>query len=161
MASETTDAPSKKKGFLVPLLALLVGGALAVGLTQVGPVAALLGASPTAAAVTDTTPPPPEYGAFAELPGIVVNPRGTGGRRYLMVKVGVEAEEPETLERLAELEPAAVDAVIDLLGAESVERLTDISRRDTLKTQILNRFNTMLGEDGPAARIYFTQYVLQ
>ncbi len=78
-----------------------------------------------------------------------------------MVKVGVEAEDAKTLGRLDVLRPAAIDAVIGLLSEQSVETLTDITKRDSLKTQILDRFNEMLGEEGPVSRIYFTQYVLQ
>jgi len=160
MASADPDDAPKKNGPLAPILALVVGVAATFGLTQFGPLAGILGTAPAAAAVADTAPPV-EYGEFTELDGIVVNPRGTDGRRYFMVKVGVEAEDAKTLARLDVLRPAAVDAVIGLLSEQSVETLTDITKRDSLKTQILDRFNEMLGEEGPVSRIYFTQYVLQ
>lgn len=159
-SADTADAP-KKKGALTVILALVVGVAATFGLTQFGPLAGVLGTAPAAAATVADAPPPVEYGEFTELDGIVVNPRGTDGRRYLMVKVGVEAQDAKTLSRLDVLRPAAVDAVIELLSAQPVETLTDITRRDSLKAQILDQFNEMLGEDGPVSRIYFTQYVLQ
>ncbi|WP_420456783.1 flagellar basal body-associated FliL family protein [Rubrivirga sp.] len=155
-------APKRGKSWLIPVLALVLGGAGAAAVTQSDEIRASVLGAPVAVAADSTAPPPPaEFGEFAELDGIVVNPRETDGRRYLMVKVGVEAEDAATLERLDALKPAAIDAVIGLLSAETVGVLGDIGRRDSLKAEVRNRFNQMLGEDGPVSRVYFTQYVLQ
>ena len=136
MPAETPEAPTKGRSFLVPLLALIVGGVGAFGFTQADTLRTMIGGAPSAAALAGEVPI--EYGEFAELDGIVINPADTDGRRYLMIKIGVEAEDAETL-----------------------ARLSDITKRDSLKTEILDRFNRMLGEDGPVTRIYFTQFVLQ
>lgn len=104
---------------------------------------------------------PVELGAFHEMEGVVINPRGTAGQRYLMVKVGVEAESEKTLDRLKDIDPAARDAVLTLLADQTVSQLSDVTRRDTLKEQIRADLNRLLGEDGEVSRIYFTQYVLQ
>jgi len=159
MPAETPEAPTKGRSFLVPLLALIVGGVGAFGFTQADTLRTMIGGAPSAAALAGEVPI--EYGEFAELDGIVINPADTDGRRYLMIKIGVEAEDAETLARLDILRPAAVDAVVGLMSAQSVARLSDITKRDSLKTEILDRFNRMLGEDGPVTRIYFTQFVLQ
>ncbi|WP_412061178.1 flagellar basal body-associated protein FliL [Rubrivirga sp. IMCC45206] len=157
-ADAPVKAPRSKKAFLIPVLALLIGAGGAVAVAQPEALLQLTGNAPP-----DSTaaPDPAEFGVFAELDAIVVNPQGTGGRRYLMIKLGVEAEEERTLARLDELQPAAVDAVHHLLSSETVEQLSDITLRDSLKENIRTQFNTMLGEDGPITRIYFTQYVLQ
>ena len=160
MPTDPSDAPapSSKKRWLVPVAALLLGGGGVLAFTQPALLGGVTGGVPAAHAAE---PEPVEFGEFSEMPGIVVNPMGTDGRRYLMVKIGAEAAEAATLERLDEMSPAATDAVIDLLGSLSVSELTDITRRDSLKESIRTRFNGMLGEDGPVTRIYFTQYVLQ
>ena len=146
---------------IIPLLALVLGVGTTFWLTQFGPLAGSANAAELAEGDSEPDPEPVEYGAFAELDGIVVNPAGTDGRRYLMIKVGVEAESEKTLARLDELKPAAVDAVIGLLSAQPVERLVDITKRDSIKAEVHARFDEMLGEDGPLSRIYFTQYVMQ
>ncbi len=152
--------PTRSKTWLIPVLALVLGGAGAAAVTQSDEIRASLLGAPVAA--DSTAPPPPvEFGEFTELDGIVVNPRGTDGRRYLMVKVGVEAEDAGTLKRLDALKPAATDAIIGMLSAQSVGVLGDITRRDSLKAELRARFNDMLGDDGPVSRVYFTQYVLQ
>ena len=158
MSADSPDAAPSKKRWLVPAVALLLSAGGVLAFTQPALLSQVTGGVPAAQAAE---PEPVEFGEFAEMPGIVVNPMGTDGRRYLMVKIGAEAEEVGTLERLDEMSPAATDAVIDLLGGLRVEELTDISRRDSLKESIRTRVNDMLGEDGPVTRVYFTQYVLQ
>ena len=151
-------APSGKK-WLIPVVALTIGVLAAVAVTRVPLVQQSLGLVPAAAVAS--VEEPAEFGVFAELDGIVVNPRGSGGRRYLMVKVGVEAPEQETLDRLDELQPVVFDRVIALLGERAVDELTDITRRDSLKAGVQEAIDGVLGEDGPVSRVYFTQYVLQ
>ena len=151
-------APKSKARLLVPVAALLVGGVGALAVTQPDALGRL---TMSAAAETAPQEAPVEFGVFSEMPGIVVNPRGTDGRRYFMVKIGVEADEEETLARLDEMAPAATDAVIGLMSALPVSELADVSRRDSLKEGVRAELNRILGEDGPVTRVYFTQYVLQ
>ncbi len=159
MSADSPDAaPPSKKRWLVPVVALLLGAGGVLAFTQPGILSGVTGGVPAAQAAE---PKPVEFGEFAEMPGIVVNPMGTDGRRYLMVKVGAEAKDVGTLERLDEMSPAATDAVIDLLSGLRVDELTDIGRRDSLKESIRTRFNDILGKDGQVTRVYFTQYVLQ
>lgn len=160
-AADPAAEPAKgRRSLLVPaLIAVLAGtGGAAAAFTQSDAIRQAVGGAPAGEA---PAPAPTEYGEFVEMNTIVVNPRGTGGRRYLMVRVGVEAAEAKTLERLQVLTPAATDAVIDLLSGQTVGELSDIARRDSLKEGVRGRINEVLGEDGPVTRVYFTQYVLQ
>jgi len=157
----TPDAPKKRKLWLVPVVALLIGSVGAGAVTQSATLRQTLGVSALVASDSTAAAKPAEFGQFTELDGIVVNPRGTDGRRYLMIKVGIEAKDAKTLTRIDELRPAAVDAIIELMSAQSVEVLSDITKREALKDAVLTQFNEMLGKDGPVTRVYFTQYVLQ
>ena len=161
-SAEDTPAAPKKRGLLVPVLVAVLAatGGAAAAFTQADTLRQMVGGAP-ADAGGEAALPPVEYGEFVEMAGIVVNPRGTEGRRYLMVKIGAEAEAVETLDRLTVLTPAATDAVIGLLASRSVAELADITRRDSLKEEVRVAFNDLLGEDGPVTRVYFTQYVLQ
>ena len=156
------DEPVKKgKKWLIPLLvAVIAASAGAAAVTQNDALRQTVGLS-VAPPDTTATEAPVEYGVFMDMDGIVVNPRDSDGRRYFMVRVGVEAEDQKALDRLDELGPAATDAVIGLMAAMTVEELADITRRDSLKDALRDRFNGILGDDGPVSRIYFTQYVLQ
>ncbi|MGB3544479.1 flagellar basal body-associated FliL family protein [Rubrivirga sp.] len=157
--SQDAAAKSDAKKWLVPVAALTVGLLAALAVTRVPLFQQALGVVPAVAAAE--TEEVIEFGVFAELDGIVVNPRGSDGRRYFMVKVGVEAEDQKTLDRLEEVKPAALDGVIALLSERSVAELTDVSQRDSLKVNVKQIIDNVLGDDGPLSRIYFTQYVLQ
>lgn len=151
---EAKSSPVRKILLFVLVALVAAGGGGAAAYTQRDQ----LGTADASEAEAEA---PLEFGAFAEMEGVVINPRGTAGQRYLMVKVGVEAEDEATLERLSDLSPAARDAVLTLLASQSVAELSDMTRRDSLKAEILASFNRILGDDGPLTRIYFTQFVLQ
>lgn len=168
MADDTSDAAHNRratdqqpliKRMMVPLLALIIGVLASIAVTQVPMLREAVGLVPVAS-VTQTEEEI-EFGVFTEFEGIVVNPKGTNGTRYLMIRLGIEAEKQKTLDRLTEIKPVAVDAVIQVLGEMTVAELSDIERRDGLKTIVKARLNQLLGDDGTVTRIYFTQYVLQ
>lgn len=159
--SADSDTPKSRPAWILPLVTLAVGGAAAFGALQTEQGRSMLGLVPAAEAGTVPEEAPMEFGEFVELDAIVVNPRGSEGRRYMMLKLGVEAEEAETLEVLATRKPAVTDAVIDVIATQSARELDDITRRDSLKEAIRTRFNEILGEEGEVSRLYFTQYVLQ
>ena len=159
--SETPDAaPAKKKKRLPVIVAVCVAltAGAATALTPRSTLYAVIGVAPTDSTAAAAVVP---YGEFVEMDALVVNPRGTDGRRYLMARVGVEAAKPETLDRLGVLGPAARDAILGVLSRQSVADLSDIARRDSLKEEVRTVLNGILGEDGPVTRVYFTQYVLQ
>ncbi|MDX1532104.1 MAG: flagellar basal body-associated FliL family protein, partial [Rhodothermales bacterium] len=130
-----------------------LGGALAYA--QFGTLDRLLGSDPAA-----DEEAPIEYGEFKEITGLIVNPAGTGGSRYLMVSVGFESASADPLAEIEEKNVVVRDTVIALLSAHSVEALTDYARRDGLKAEIRTAVNSILRR-GEIDRLYFTQYILQ
>ncbi len=170
--STPAEAP-KKRRMLPVLLAFTVAmsAGAATALTPGSPLHAAMGGAPAEApsAHADDAPTDDDaaddddapFGEFVEMDALVINPRGTDGRRYLMARVGVEAATPETLERLDVLGPAASDAILESLSSRTVAELSNITLRDSLKQDIRSSLNRVLGDDGPVTRVYFTQYVLQ
>ena len=103
---------------------------------------------------------PLEYGEFKELDNLIINPTNTDGKRYLMVKIGFESDEPKALEELTAKDVVVRDAILRYLSSQSVEYLSAISNRDDLKEGLREIMNEIL-EDGRITRLYFTQYVIQ
>ena len=160
-AADATDAPPKKKGktilVLVPvLLAATVGGGW-LGVSRATPAAATEEAAAEEAAHEEEDETPP---AFSELQGIVVNPAGTDGQRYLLVNAGFEAKDPAVVEELGAREIVVRDAIVGILSRRTVPELADVGQRDALKAEILAAVNEAIRE-GEVTRFYFTQYVLQ
>ena len=146
------EAPKKKSKLvlLLPVLALVLGGGGGYYQYQkaAGP------AEPTEAADE-----PVEYGEFVSIAGVIVNPAGTGGRRYLMVDLALETADEETLAEVGTREVVIRDAVVRVLGERTVDELASITHRAALKDTLRSHVNGIL--EGEVDRLYFTQYVLQ
>ncbi len=161
----TQEAQSSGGGRLLTRLLLI---ALTLGPTAAGAWLAYF-YYPTLAQATeqfsgtnrDTTAAKPiEYGQFMELQGLIINPAGTNGTRYLMVNLGLESANSGVLEELKGKEVVVRDTILKLLGQRTVEELADISLRTQLKQELREAVNAVLRK-GKIDRVYFTQYVLQ
>ena len=156
-------AGAGKKRKLLVLAAVLVAAVLGAGLaySQFGALdrtaRGLLGSDAAEAAGEDA---PIEYGEFTVIDGLVINPAGTDGARYLMVSVGLEAADPAVLEEVAGKDIVLRDAAIGLLSGKTIPVLADISQREGLKEELRALVNRTLRE-GEIDRLYFTQFMLQ
>ncbi len=103
---------------------------------------------------------PVEYGEFLELDNLIINPSGTDGTRYLMVKIAFESGEPAALEELTTKNVVVRDAILRFLQSKTVEELSAIDQREVIKEDLRIAMNDIL-EKGTITRLYFTQYVLQ
>jgi len=101
-----------------------------------------------------------QYGQFMQIENMIINPAGSGGKRYLLVSLGLESQNPVVLEEIKTKDVVVRDTVLKVLGVRTMEELADISRRDELKRQIRDAVNGILSE-GQVSRMYFTQFVLQ
>ena len=154
----------KKKILLLLLPLLLVsaggGGYLAYAYyPQMATVAAYVGLFSTGEEEQDPDAPI-EYGQFHEVRGLVVNPAGSDGSRYLMVHIGFESSSEAVITELTDKDVVMRDTILKLLGEETVASLADISQRTRLKEALREAVNEILSE-GEVQRLYFTQYVLQ
>lgn len=160
-AEPVAEAP--KRRWLPLALAVVIPAALGawIAVSQQASIGGLLGNEAVAAGAEETPVAEPiEYGAFSEIQGLIVNPAGTEGLRYLMVNVGFESAEPKALEELTTKEIAVRDAILKILSEKTVPQLSNIGLRDSLKSEIRDTVNVILS-DGQVDRLYFTQYVLQ
>lgn len=152
---------TKKKGMLLILLPLILvglGGGGYMAYSQYVALAALGYDSEEAAAEAEGEPT--EYGDFLELDNLIINPSGSEGKRYLMIKIGFESDEAKTLEELTEKDVVVRDEILRFLSSKTVDELAAIEQRDQLKQDLREIINGKL-TDGMITRLYFTQYVLQ
>ncbi len=91
---------------------------------------------------------------------VIVNPADTGGRRYLVVSMGLELDEKKLAGEIEKKEPQIRDAIITLLSQKNVPYLVDIQKKDSLRHEILEIINGNLSQ-GQVAKIYFVKYILQ
>ncbi|MBN2227394.1 MAG: flagellar basal body-associated FliL family protein [candidate division Zixibacteria bacterium] len=101
-----------------------------------------------------------EPAALYMINDIIVNPAGTAGTRFLSASIGFESFSPETAKRLEEREPLVRDALISILGAKTIEQLSDPKQKEIIRYQIKKRTEQLLRVDDLAA-VYFTEFILQ
>lgn len=176
-------APSKPK---LPLLIGMVAVGLAVGggtgAAVLGPMVAKKMGKATPVVATDSAAggegADGEHGASAEgghggegakgsgaaevllLENLVLNPAGSGGSRFLLLTVAIEAGKPPALEQFKARDAELRDIVLTALGTKTVDQLTDITQRDQFKSELQAAVDARFGKQS-VKRLYFPQFVVQ
>ena len=172
-APETPDAPAAapagkaKKTILLAVVVILgIGLGGAGGVMMAGPL--LAGGAPPAAAdadaehaedeepAADTAAPAAVY----MVENLVLNPAGTNGSRFLLLTLGLAVPDEAASQALQARDPELRDVVIRQLGAQTVETLADITRRDSLKAQLRTALGERFGKK-TVLDVYFPQFVIQ
>jgi flagellar FliL protein len=91
---------------------------------------------------------------------IVVNPSGTRAKRFLVVSLAFIINGKKGIKEIEKREPAIKDGIIALLSRKSVDWLSAVDNRETLRREIRLITNRKLLET-QVSKIYFTKYVLQ
>lgn len=99
-------------------------------------------------------------GNVALLDEIIVNPAGTGGRRFLSTIVGLTLKDAKAAEEITTKMPIVRDAAISVLASKSLDQLASLSYRDTLRQELQVVLNEVLDKD-PVDKVVFSTYVLQ
>jgi len=142
---------------LIPLILLGAGGGGVVAYSQYTSIATMGYEAP---ATEEEEEEPIDYGEFMEMESLIVNPAGTDGTRYLMIKIGLESKKAKALEEVREKAIVLRDAILRDLSARTVDELAAIEQRNQIKESLREVINGIL-EKGEVTRLYFTQYVLQ
>jgi flagellar protein FliL len=101
-----------------------------------------------------------EVGIMFPLDTFTVNLLSESGRRYLKVQITLEMEGKELSPELEEKKAVFRDIIIRILSSKSLEEISTIKGKETLKEQIVSELNTRL-KDGKIENIYFTDFVVQ
>lgn len=176
-AADTPQADASNKGGLlvvvgVLLLSLVVGGL--VGTLVLGPrVAQATSGTPAADAGDHAADEGHETedhgggghgesgsGGLFTLESLVVNPAGTNGTRFLIVSLAVEPTSSSGVETLKAHEPEIRDRLLQVLASKTVEQLSSLELRDSLKVEIVSAIDETVPSAG-VHRLFMPQYVLQ
>ncbi len=101
--------------------------------------------------------------ASYKLENIVVNPADSQGQRFLMCSLALESDDPKALDDLREREVELRDRVVTTLTSMTLEELTSVGARDTLRHRLVETIRPMLGEDGEDVelKVYLPSFVIQ
>lgn len=91
---------------------------------------------------------------------LVLNPAGSNGTRFLMASVALDLAEAEASGQLESRDAQVRDALLTVLGHKTVEELTDVTARDSLKVELKSAVAELFPE-GTVTGIYLPQFVIQ
>lgn len=100
------------------------------------------------------------YGSFTRMDGLVVNPADSDGTSYLAVSIAFESKSGGLSTEMEKKKVVVKDTILTLLSRQKTKELSDPSRRDTLKDELIGATNQVLN-GGTVDRLYFTEFVLQ
>jgi flagellar FliL protein len=180
---EEEAAPAGAKGPLIPpilirfsivggILAVMAVGAIFLVTDVIAPRLKKLGEPATATVEATKAEAVHEPGEVIEIKDLIVNPAGSGGRRYLKVAAAVELA-AEKGKKKKEKAPAAEgagggglqdaqirDLLIRELSSRTLDELTDPIAKEEMRQGIIEGLSGILGE-GRVTNVYFTEYVVQ
>lgn len=174
------EAPPGQGASKLMLILAVVGGiaaGAAAGAFAVGPLVAQK-LVPHAAAAADSAQAHAEAEAEGEhgegkegegaakpvhtIDNLVLNPAESGGQRFLLLSIAFELKDAATLDALKARDAELRDAVLQSIGAKSVEFLADMAHRDSLKSELKTVAGKLFPDKkGVVRRIYFPQFVIQ
>ncbi len=182
---EEAAAPAGAKGPLIPpilvrfsiiggILAVMAVGAVFLVTDVIAPRLRKLGEPAPAAAEVAVAEPVREPGEILEIKDLIVNPAGSGGRRYLKVAATIElaAMHDKKGKKAAKegegqhagsggLQDAQIrDLLIRELSARTLDELTDPVTKEEMRQGILDGLAPIFGARR-VTNVYFTEYVVQ
>ncbi|QLA14706.1 flagellar basal body-associated FliL family protein [Desulfolutivibrio sulfoxidireducens] len=96
--------------------------------------------------------------SLVSIPTFVVNLADSSGRRYLKLSMDLEVKGPG--EPVQAVMSKIRDALLMLLSSKTAEELAGIEGKITLRKDIADRINQVLGKP-IVLRVYFTDFVIQ
>ncbi|MFA7331669.1 MAG: flagellar basal body-associated FliL family protein [Candidatus Delongbacteria bacterium] len=103
-----------------------------------------------------------EFGAVHAIPDLIINPKGSAGRRVFKISLSLEYDpnNPELAKELEERTPFMRDYLISYLGSMNEDSLSDISYRETIRDSLSIALNRFLS-DGGVDRVLFQDFIRQ
>ena len=78
-----------------------------------------------------------------------------------MLAAAIELADAALVEEMKTRDAEARDIVLRVMGARTVEELTEMSNRENLKQQLADSLGTLFKKKKQIRRIYFPQFVIQ
>ena len=154
--ADGADAPAKGKRLVLILAIAGIAAGGAAGFLGVGPIIAKKRAAAPAVKKDDDKAP----AVIHAIENLVLNPAGSGGTRFLMVTATFELKDGGADQVLKDHEAEVRDRILALLGKKTIDELTDISQRETIKKEVLEAVTPLFPKDG-VRKVFFPQFVIQ
>ncbi len=94
------------------------------------------------------------------LDNLVLNPAQSGGTRFLLLTISFEVKQADLVDAMKARDAELRDLVLVTVGNKTVEQLSDVASRDSLKVE-LKAAAAKLFKKKAIKRVYFPQFVIQ
>ncbi len=94
------------------------------------------------------------------LENLVLNPAGSGGSRFLLLTVAIDAGTAAIATDMTTRDAELRDIILTSLGLKTVDQLTDMAVRDSIKAEVQSAISARFGKKS-VKRLYFPQFVVQ
>lgn len=98
--------------------------------------------------------------AIHSLENLVLNPAGSGGSRFLLLTVAIEAGDTKAADAFKARDAELRDIVLTALGTRTVDELVDMALREKIKAEVQTAIVARFGK-ASVKRLYFPQFVVQ
>jgi len=102
----------------------------------------------------------PVIGEMLVMEPFVVNLADPKGKRYLKIKIELELESKEAVDKATKVSPKLRDMVIMMLTSLGFEEIMTPEGKIRVRDELLERFNEIMRPDH-IKNIYFTEFVVQ
>lgn len=91
---------------------------------------------------------------------VIINPANTNGKMLLLTSIGLDCEKEEVKKNLESKQIVVKDIIISVLSSKSVEQLSQMAYRDSIKIEITSRLKSQL-PDAKINNVYFSKFIIQ
>ena len=105
--------------------------------------------------------PQEEINLIIPLDAIIVNLSGAGGKRYLKIKINLEAKDAEAKKKIESKSIPIKDRLITILSSKTYEDIEGIEGQETLRREIRETVEVLLKTEGCISQVYFSELVVQ
>jgi flagellar FliL protein len=91
---------------------------------------------------------------------MIINPAGTNGQRYLLATIAFNVSTEKAMKELEVKEIAVRDMLNSILTRRTMEQLTDVAQRESLREEIQSHAKELVS-GGKVKSVYFSKYIVQ
>ncbi len=91
---------------------------------------------------------------------IIVNPANTQGKRLMLTSLGFDLGDEVSNSSMEEKEIPVRDMIINTLASKTIEQLSNVQYRDTLKAEITGNLKKLIPKI-KVNKVYFSKYIIQ
>ncbi len=101
-----------------------------------------------------------EVGEIVTINELVVNPKNTRGTRFFVASIGIMCGTKPQADEVKKKEPLIRDRLILFFSLQTLEVLSDISRREQIKAYVKAIIDREI-TTGPVKEVLFSRYIVQ